>query len=82
MADAGTPDWWLDRLYKRLRERQPQIKVWDDWYTRIRPRATARRDRFPAHDLRPRARRRTRLPAARPGQCVKLPPMAPRVACA
>lgn len=32
MADAGTPDWWLDRLYKRLRERQPKIKAWNDWY--------------------------------------------------
>ncbi len=37
MADAGTPDWWLDRLYKRLRERQPQIKAWDDWYTGNHP---------------------------------------------
>jgi hypothetical protein len=37
MADPGTPDWWLDRLYKRLRERTPQIKVWDDWYTGAHP---------------------------------------------
>lgn len=37
MADPGTPDWWLDRLYKRLRDRAPQIRVWDDWYTGRHP---------------------------------------------
>lgn len=37
MADPGTPDWWLDRLYKRLRDRQPQIKRWDDWATGNHP---------------------------------------------
>lgn len=37
MAEPGTPDWWLDRLYKRLRDRQPQIRLWDDWYTGAHP---------------------------------------------
>ena len=37
MADPGTPDWWLDRLYKRLRDRQPQIRLWNDWYTGRHP---------------------------------------------
>lgn len=37
MADPGTPDWWLDRLYKRLRERIPIIKTWDDWFTGAHP---------------------------------------------
>lgn len=37
MADPGTPDWWLDRLYKRLRERTPQIRVWNDWYAGAHP---------------------------------------------
>lgn len=37
MADPGTPDWWLDRLYKRLRERAPQIREWNDWYTGAHP---------------------------------------------
>lgn len=37
MPDAGTPDWWLDRLYKRLYERGKKIKVWDDWYTGLHP---------------------------------------------
>ena len=37
MADPGTPDWWLDRLYKRLRDRAPQIRAWDDWYVGSHP---------------------------------------------
>lgn len=37
MADAGTPDWWLDRLYKRLRARQSIIKDYDDWYSGDHP---------------------------------------------
>lgn len=37
MADAGTPDWWLDRLYCRLRYRQPHIQEWDRWYTGEHP---------------------------------------------
>lgn len=37
MADAGTPDWWLDRLYKRLRTRQTDLKVWDNWYSGDHP---------------------------------------------
>ena len=37
MANAGTPDWWLDRLYKRLRDRQSSIKEWDDLYTGNHP---------------------------------------------
>jgi hypothetical protein len=37
MADAGTPDWFLDRLYKCLRDRQPRIRAWDDWYTGAHP---------------------------------------------
>jgi hypothetical protein len=38
MAAAGTPDWWLDRLYKCLRDRQPRSSaMWDDWYTGRHP---------------------------------------------
>jgi hypothetical protein len=37
VADAGTPDWWLDRLYKRLRARQPIIKDYDAWYSGEHP---------------------------------------------
>ena len=37
MADPGTPDWWLDRLYKRLRDRVPQVRAWNDWYTGAHP---------------------------------------------
>lgn len=37
MANPGTPDWWLDRLYKKLRTRAPQIRAWDDWYTGSHP---------------------------------------------
>lgn len=37
MADPGTPDWWLDRLYKKLRDRSPQIRAWNDWYTGAHP---------------------------------------------
>lgn len=37
MADPGTPDWWLDRLYKQLRTRQPIIKGWDAWYSGEHP---------------------------------------------
>ncbi len=37
MAEPGTPDWWLDRLYKRLRDRRPQIQEWDDWYSGDHP---------------------------------------------
>lgn len=37
MADPGTPDWWLDRLYKKLRDRVPQIRAWNDWYTGAHP---------------------------------------------
>ena len=37
MANPGTPDWWLNRLYTRLRNRAPQIRVWDDWYSGRHP---------------------------------------------
>ena len=37
MADAGTPDWWLDRLYARLRKRSKVIREWDDWYVGDHP---------------------------------------------
>lgn len=38
MADPGTPDWWLNRLYTKLRDRQQRyIKTWDDWYTGDHP---------------------------------------------
>jgi hypothetical protein len=37
VADAGTPDWWLDRLYKRLRSRQSLIKSYDAWYSGEHP---------------------------------------------
>lgn len=37
MADPGTPDWWLNRLYCRLRDRAPQIRLWDDWYVGRHP---------------------------------------------
>lgn len=37
MAEPGTPDWWLDRLYKRLRDRQGDITEWDAWYSGEHP---------------------------------------------
>ena len=37
MADPGSPDWWLDRLYKRLRDRQQVIAEWDMWYSGEHP---------------------------------------------
>lgn len=37
MAEPGTPDWWLDRLYKRLRDRRKQIAEWDDLYSGDHP---------------------------------------------
>ena len=37
MAEPGTPDWWLDRLYKRLRERQPLVSDYDVWYSGEHP---------------------------------------------
>ena len=37
MAEPGTPDWWLDRLYKKLRDRQPTIADYDAWYSGDHP---------------------------------------------
>lgn len=37
MAEPGTPDWWLDRLYKRLRARQGIITSYDAWYSGEHP---------------------------------------------
>lgn len=37
MADVGTPDWWLTRLYRHLYYRRPRLKQWDDWYTGNHP---------------------------------------------
>jgi hypothetical protein len=37
MADPGSPDWWLDRLFRRLRDRIPQIREWNRWYTGDHP---------------------------------------------
>ena len=37
MADPGAPDWWLDRLYKSLRDRQPVIKSYDEWFSGEHP---------------------------------------------
>lgn len=37
MANAGTPDWWLERLYKRLNTRRRTILDWDDWYSGDHP---------------------------------------------
>ena len=37
MADPLTPDWWLDRLYRKLHDRRPQIQRWDDLYTGNHP---------------------------------------------
>lgn len=37
MPDAGTPDWWLDRLYKRLRARQKDITSFDKLYSGEHP---------------------------------------------
>lgn len=30
--DVGTPDWWLLRLGRRLRERNKRLQVWRDYY--------------------------------------------------
>jgi hypothetical protein len=38
MASAvESPEWWLDRLYPRLTERQPALKKLDDWYSGDHP---------------------------------------------
>ncbi|WP_418060799.1 phage portal protein [Pimelobacter simplex] len=37
MAEPGSPDWWLDRLFRRLRDRIPQIREWNRWYTGAHP---------------------------------------------
>lgn len=37
MADPGTPDWWLDRLYRKLIARQPLVEEWDQWYAGEHP---------------------------------------------
>jgi hypothetical protein len=37
VAEPGTPDWWLDRLYGQLRSRQTLITEWDDWYSGDHP---------------------------------------------
>lgn len=33
----GSPEWWLDRLYKKLRDRQTQTKLWDNLYVGEHP---------------------------------------------
>jgi len=37
VAAPGTPDWWLERLYKQIRDRLPFVKEWDDWYSGEHP---------------------------------------------
>jgi hypothetical protein len=37
VAEPGSPDWWLDRLYKRLRDRQQHVTLWDAWYSGDHP---------------------------------------------
>lgn len=37
MPNPGTPDWWLHRLYSRLRARVPQIRTWNDLYVGNHP---------------------------------------------
>jgi hypothetical protein len=37
MAEPGTPDWWLDRLYRKLHARAPIIRDYDLWYTGEHP---------------------------------------------
>ena len=40
MADepaVGTPDWWLNRLHKKLQERRPALAVLDSYYTGEQP---------------------------------------------
>jgi hypothetical protein len=35
--EPGSPDWWLDRLYRQLRARIPVIREWNSWYTGAHP---------------------------------------------
>jgi hypothetical protein len=37
VADPGTPDWWLGRLYKRLDARRSDIDFADAWYSGSHP---------------------------------------------
>lgn len=37
VAKPESPEWWLDRLYKQLRDRRPFLKTWDDWFTGEHP---------------------------------------------
>lgn len=37
VAVPESPEWWRDRLYKKLRERRPLIRAWDDWYVGNHP---------------------------------------------
>lgn len=37
MPEALTPDWWLDRLYGKLRHRINSVREWDDWFTGNHP---------------------------------------------
>lgn len=37
MAEPGTPDWWLDRLFGRLRKRRSRITEYDNWYSGDHP---------------------------------------------
>lgn len=32
-----TPEWWRDRLYKKLRKRLPLLRDWDNWYVGEHP---------------------------------------------
>lgn len=35
--EPETPEWWLQRLYKKLRERRVLIRSWDAWYVGDHP---------------------------------------------
>jgi hypothetical protein len=37
VAEPGTPDWWLHRLYGRLRARRADLTTWDEWYSGDHP---------------------------------------------
>ncbi len=40
-AEAGTPEWWLKRLLRRLETRAPALSVYDDYYNGRQPLAFA-----------------------------------------
>ena len=37
MPDSGLPEWWRDRLYKKITDRRPYVEIMDDYYSGNHP---------------------------------------------